>query len=66
MIARSHKWIVTDFYPDKTGRLPVILYNAERAERKDVHVFIIVRVPATPMSSAICIPVGAAMNVWSP
>ena len=39
MIARSHPWTVTDFYPDKTGRLPLILYNAERAERKDVHVF---------------------------
>jgi hypothetical protein len=39
MIARSHSWIVTDFYPDKANRFPVILYHPERAERKDVHVF---------------------------
>lgn len=39
MIARSHKWIVTDFYPDKAGAMPVVLFNAERAERKDVQVF---------------------------
>ena len=39
MIARSHKWIVTDFYPDKTGKLPVILYNPDLARRVDVHVF---------------------------
>ncbi len=39
MIARSHHWIVTDFYPDKTGKLPVILYNPSQARRTDVHVF---------------------------
>jgi hypothetical protein len=39
MIARSHSWLVTDFYPDKSGRLPVILYNAERKEREDAQVF---------------------------
>jgi hypothetical protein len=39
MIARSHPWLVTDFYPDNAGRLPVILYNAERKERKNVQVF---------------------------
>lgn len=39
MIARSHRWIVTDFYPDKTGKLPVILYRPDQARRIDVHVF---------------------------
>jgi hypothetical protein len=39
MMARSHKWMVTDFYPDKTGRLPVILYDRQRATRIDAHVF---------------------------
>jgi len=39
MVARSHPWIVTDFYPDKSSCLPLILYHPERAERKDVHVF---------------------------
>lgn len=39
MIARSHAWMVTDTYPDRTGRMPVILYNAERAERKDIQMF---------------------------
>ena len=39
MIARSHEWIVTDFYPDKSGKLPVILYNPDQARRIDVHVF---------------------------
>jgi len=39
MVARSHSWIVTDFYPDKANRLPLILYHRERAERKDVYVF---------------------------
>jgi hypothetical protein len=39
MIARSHKWIVTDFYPDKTGKLPLILYHPDLARRVDVHVF---------------------------
>ncbi len=29
MIARSHSWIVTDFYPDKIGRLPLILFNPD-------------------------------------
>ena len=40
MIARSHKWIVTDFYPDKTGKIPVILYNPDLARRIDAHVFV--------------------------
>jgi hypothetical protein len=39
MIARSHAWLVTDFYPDKSDRLPLILYNADRNERRDVQVF---------------------------
>jgi hypothetical protein len=39
MIARSHPWITTDFYPDKDGRLPLILYNPKRAIRIDAHVF---------------------------
>jgi hypothetical protein len=39
MIARSHRWVVTDFYPDKSGRLPVILYNSDRNIRVDAHVF---------------------------
>ena len=39
MIARSHPWIVTDFYPDKSGRLPVILFNPDRACRNDVQIF---------------------------
>jgi hypothetical protein len=39
MIARSHSWIVTDYYPDKTSRLPVILFNPDPARRIDVHVF---------------------------
>lgn len=39
MIARSHKWVVTDFYPDKTGKLPVILYNPDLARRVDVQSF---------------------------
>jgi len=40
MIARSHPWITTDFYPNKTGRLPLILYNPELATRVDAHVFV--------------------------
>jgi hypothetical protein len=39
MIARSHSWVATDFYPDKNGRLPVILYNSAQASRTDAHVF---------------------------
>lgn len=39
MIARTHDWIVTDFYPNKDGRLPVILYNQKRNLRIDAHVF---------------------------
>lgn len=39
MIARSHRWVVTDFYPDKSGRLPVILYNSDKNIRVDAHVF---------------------------
>lgn len=39
MIARSHKWITTDFYPDSAGRLPVILYNPDQQRRIDVYVF---------------------------
>jgi hypothetical protein len=39
MIARSHAWITTDFYPDKTGSLPLILYNPEQGTRSDAQVF---------------------------
>ena len=39
MIARSHPWVATDFYPDKTGSLPVIVYNSECGKRTDAHVF---------------------------
>lgn len=39
MIARSHSWIATDFYPDKANRLPAIVYHPERGDRRDVHVF---------------------------
>jgi hypothetical protein len=39
MIARSHPWIVTDFYPDKKNRLPVLLFHPDPARRIDVHVF---------------------------
>jgi hypothetical protein len=39
MIARSHSWIVTDFYPDQSGRLPVILYHSFRNIRRDAHLF---------------------------
>lgn len=39
MVAQSHEWIVTDFYPDKAGRLPVILYNPHQVTRVDAHVF---------------------------
>jgi hypothetical protein len=39
MIARSHPWLVTDFYQSSVSGGPVILYNSERAERTDVHVF---------------------------
>ena len=39
MIARSHRWIATDYYPDKTGKLPVIVYNSENGTRRDAHIF---------------------------
>ncbi|MGB7547702.1 MAG: hypothetical protein WBM14_08130 [Terracidiphilus sp.] len=39
MIARSHNWILTDFYPDKNGRLPVILYDPTRNLRVDAQMF---------------------------
>lgn len=39
MIARSHPWVVTDFYPDQNGNLPVILYNPIRNLRTDAHLF---------------------------
>jgi hypothetical protein len=39
MIARSHRWIATDFYPDKSGHLPVILYNPDLMLRTDAQVF---------------------------
>lgn len=39
MIARSHAWLVTDFYPNKSDQLPLILFNADRNERRDVQVF---------------------------
>ncbi|MFZ0746425.1 MAG: hypothetical protein WAM85_18605 [Terracidiphilus sp.] len=39
MIARSHRWVVTDSYPDKSGQYPVILYDPIRDVRIDAHVF---------------------------
>jgi hypothetical protein len=39
MLARTHRWIVTDFYPDKNGRLPVILYHPDLDRRIDAHIF---------------------------
>jgi hypothetical protein len=39
MVARTHKWIVTDSYPDRENRLPVILYHSDREMRVDAHVF---------------------------
>ncbi|HUX45425.1 MAG TPA: hypothetical protein VMV57_11790 [Terracidiphilus sp.] len=39
MIARTHPWIVTDFYPDRDARLPVMLHNSEKGLRVDAHVF---------------------------
>jgi len=40
MSARSHRWVVTDSYPDKSARLPVILYDPSRDLRRDVHTFV--------------------------
>ena len=40
MVARSHRWIVTDYYPNAKNELPVILYNADRQIRADAHVFV--------------------------
>ena len=39
MVGRSNGWMVTDFYPDRENRLPVIVYNPERNVRTDVHWF---------------------------
>jgi len=39
MIARSHRWIVTDTYSDGSGRLPVILYHPDNNVRVDVRTF---------------------------
>lgn len=39
MVGRSHRWIVTDTYPDSADNLPVILYNQDTGERIDVAVF---------------------------
>ena len=39
MIGRLHRWITTDFYPDKSGHLPLILFDRERMNRIDAHVF---------------------------
>jgi hypothetical protein len=39
MIARSHPWIVTDFYQSSTSGGPVILSNSQTAKRTDAHVF---------------------------
>jgi hypothetical protein len=36
MLARSHRWVLTDTYPNQDNQLPVILYHPERAERQDV------------------------------
>lgn len=52
MIARSHSWIATDFYPDKSGRLPVILYHPGRKRRIDVQVF--AHSPRTPDTDVKC------------
>jgi hypothetical protein len=40
MVARTHGWVVTDFYPDRENELPAILYHSERQTRVDAHVFL--------------------------
>lgn len=39
MIARTHDWIATDFYPDEKNRLPVILYNYKNGTCQELHTF---------------------------
>lgn len=39
MIARNHGWLVTDFYPKRDNRMPVILYHPATKRRVDVHTF---------------------------
>jgi len=39
MVARLHGWVVTDFYPDRDGTLPVILYHSGKNLRVDAQVF---------------------------
>lgn len=39
MVARSHAWVVTDFYPNSKGTLPVILFDRQSNKRTDAHVF---------------------------
>jgi hypothetical protein len=39
MVARTHGWMVTDRYPDRSGTLPLILYNAERDHCVNVKLF---------------------------
>lgn len=40
MVARTHGWLATDFYPDRTHKLPAILYHSGRQTRVDAHVFL--------------------------
>ncbi|MGB6974482.1 MAG: hypothetical protein WBD67_07355 [Terracidiphilus sp.] len=40
MVARTHGWIVTDFYPNRKNQLPTILYHSERGTRVDAQVFL--------------------------
>lgn len=39
MISRSHGWVATDFYPDKLGNVPLILFDPSRSRRIDAHIF---------------------------
>jgi hypothetical protein len=39
MIARSHPWVLTDFYPDAKNQMPVMLYRPEDQRRIDLHRF---------------------------
>jgi hypothetical protein len=52
MIARTHRWVVTDFYPDKSGMLPVILFDPSRNLRYDAQTF--VHKPRTDDSDVKC------------
>ena len=39
MVARTHGWTVTDFYPNREGEMPVILYHSIREQRVDAGIF---------------------------